>query len=637
MPEQIPDPQRVYQDRKTAFAADLASARQASNSLSNARLATVLIALAGFFWFIFRDDLIPSLAFILLGTAAFLFLMVRHDKALAREIRSAQLLAINEAGLQRLQGDWNRFADDGREFADESHAYAGDLDLFGPASLFQWLNAARTRLGRLQLRGLLLDPPRSREAIAADQAMIRELAVKVEWRQRFEAAGGYPPAKAPKEDPEAMFAWAEDRTEFFSRPVVASALRFLPILSFAYAAYSFVQHGLSVLMLPPFLAHAAIASWNGRRNGKVLAAICRQKENLEIYLELLTLGETGGFADPGLQALSETLTTAGGLPGSNPIGGKGGNSGATSASSHASQAVRRLQRLADHLETRLNPLLSHLVNALFLWDLQWLWAFRRWRAENGSSLRAWIHVVARLETLSSLALPAFENPEWVFPELLAEPEDYPLLDAEAMAHPLLPKTVRVGNDLRIGRPGEVVIITGSNMSGKSTMMRTVGTNLVLAYAGAPVCASGFRCGRVEVHTSMRLKDDLEKRISSFYAELLRIKGIVEAAKAGRRVLFLVDEIFRGTNSKDRHAGAMAVLRQLHDLKAAGLVSTHDLELARLEEMEPESFRNFHFQEQYSDGKIAFDYRMRTGVSRTTNAMHLLRMVGLGLADPPRIP
>ena len=198
-----------------------------------------------------------------------------------------------------------------------------------------------------------------------------------------------------------------------------------------------------------------------------------------------------------------------------------------------------------------------------------------------------------------------------------------------MAHPLLPADTRVGNDLRLGGRGEVHIITGSNMSGKSTLMRTVGVNLVLAYAGAPVCARTFRCAALELHTSMRLKDDLEKRISSFYAELLRIKGIVEAAKAGRQVLFLVDEIFRGTNSKDRHAGAMAVLRQLHALGAAGLVSTHDLELARLEAMEPSSFRNFHFQERYEDGKIGFDYRMAPGVSTTTNAMHLLRMVGLG--------
>lgn len=601
-----------YQDRRDAFAADLASARKLSGALSNARLIVVLAALAGFFWFIFRDDLIPSLLFLGTGTIAFVALMFRHDRSLAREKRSAQLLALNEAGLDRIQGRWNRFPVDGGEFADDSHPYASDLDVFGTSSVFQWMNAAQTRLGRLGLARLLSQPPRAVAIIAADQDMVRELAPRLDWRQRFQAAGGYPPARPAKEDPETLMAWAEETAEIFPRPALASALRFLPLLSFAYALWIFFQYGLSALMVPPFLLHAILASRNQALHGPVLDAIRRQKDNLELYLELLRLGESAGFAGPGLMALTGGLRNPQGTP--------------------ASEAVHRLQRLADHLETRLNPVLHFLVNALFLWDLQWLWVFRAWRRENGPSLRTWLDALARLEILSSLAIPAFENPDWAFPEF-APPGTSgsagPLVDARGMAHPLLPADTRVGNDLRLGARGEVLIITGSNMSGKSTLMRTVGVNLVLAYAGAPVCARSFACAALELHTSMRLKDDLEKRISSFYAELLRIKGIVEAARAGRQVLFLVDEIFRGTNSKDRHAGAMAVLRQLHALGAAGLVSTHDLELARLEAMEPSSFRNFHFQERYEDGKIGFDYRMAPGVSTTTNAMHLLRMVGLG--------
>jgi hypothetical protein len=623
-PDATTDPLSAYQERRTAFAADLAAAQRSANALSNARLAVALAALAGFFWFIFRDDLIPSVAILAVGAGLFAYLMTRHDKALAREKHSAQLLALNEAGVARMEGRWNRFADDGREYADEAHPFASDLDLFGPASLFQWLNAAQTRFGRERLARLLGNPPRSRDVIAADQAMVRELAPRLDWRQRFQAAGGTPPARKPKEDPEALIAWAEDASEFFSSPAFTSALRFLPLLSFAYAAYMFVQHGLSYLMLPPFLIQAALASANQKRNGKILSVISRQKENLEIYLDLLIQGEGGAFTGPGLKDLAAGLRNSGGTP--------------------ASIAVRGLQRLAEHLETRLNPILHHTVNILFLWDIQWLWVFRAWRRRNGSGLRAWLDILAHLETLSSLAVPAFENPDWAFPRIAGAEEDGPLIEAAGMAHPLIPQSIRVGNDLRLASPGDILIITGSNMSGKSTLMRTVGANLVLAYAGAPVCAVAFRCGRVEVHTSMRLKDDLEKRISSFYAELLRIKGIVEAARAGRQMLFLVDEIFRGTNSKDRHAGAMAVLKQLRGLKAAGLVSTHDLELARLEGagamegregmqgvkgMEPGGFRNFHFQEQYAEGKISFDYRMRPGVSTTTNAMHLLRMVGLG--------
>jgi hypothetical protein len=622
MPQKIQDPLAVYQQRRIAFAAEVEAAQRSAGSLSNARLAVALATLAGFLWFVFRDDLIPCLAILAGGVGLFVFLMARHDKALAREKSGAHMLALNEAGIARIDGRWNRFADDGREYADDAHAFASDLDLFGPSSLFQWLNAAQTRFGRERLRQLLRDPPRSRAAIAADQAMVRELAPLLDWRQRFQSAGGASPAHGTKEDPESLLAWAETTSELFPSPALASALRFLPLLSIAYALAVYLQQGLSYLMLPPFLIQAFVASANQKRNGKILSVISRQKESLEVYLDLLIQAEEGGGlsgsgagsgsgseAGPGLRESAAGLRNPEGTP--------------------ASGAVRALQRVAEHLETRHNPVLHRLVNTLFLWDIQWLWVFRAWRRTNGSSLRSWLGILARLETLSSLAIPAFENPDWVFPDLGTEGEAGPLLETASLAHPLLPKGVRVGNDLRLGAPGEVLIITGSNMSGKSTLMRTVGANLVLAYAGAPVCAAAFRCGRVEMHTSMRLHDDLEKRISSFYAELLRIKGIVAAAREGRQVLFLVDEIFRGTNSKDRHAGAMAVLRQLHGLRAAGLVTTHDLELARLEEMEPGSFRNFHFQEQYADGKISFDYRMRAGVSTTTNAMHLLRMVGLG--------
>lgn len=599
------NPLNTYRDRQASFSAELASARKASSKISNARLGVFLASLAGFLWFVIRNDGIPALAFLFVGAVAFTVLVVLHGRILVREKLSARLAGINAAGIDRMEGRWMRFPVDGREFVDDAHPYSSDLDIFGPSSLFQFMNAAQTRLGRLYLRGLLTGPPRPLDRIAADQAMVKELGSRLAWRQNLQAAGRFLPAQG-KEDPEALIAWAEDKTGIFPSPALAAAFRILPVLSFAFALYSFFGLGSLGLMIPPFLLHMAIAGWNQRRHGEILEPIVRNNENLEAYLDLLRLIEHGGFTGPGLVGLAESLRNPTGTP--------------------ASEAVERLRTLSEYVETRRNPILHFIVNTLFLWDIQWLWAFRRWRRENGPSLRTWLETVARMESLSSLATLPFENPSWSFPEVA---EGGPLADAVAMAHPLLPADVRVGNDLRLGRPGEILIITGSNMSGKSTLMRTVGINLVLAYAGAPVCAASFRCAPVEVNTSMRLRDDLEKRISSFYAELLRIKGIVEAARRGRKVLFLVDEIFRGTNSKDRHEGATAVLRQLHDLKAAGLVSTHDLELARLEEMEPGHFRNHHFQESYSEGKINFDFRLRPGVSTTTNAIQLIRMVGLG--------
>jgi ABC-type multidrug transport system fused ATPase/permease subunit len=602
----------AYRKRRAAFAAESAAARKSFDALSNARLALFLGTLGGLLWFAFRDAALPALAVLSAGAAAFVVLMIRHGKVQARQRLSARMADINEAGIKRMEGTWGTFPADGREFANDKHPYASDLDIFGPASLFQWMSACETRLGRLHLARLLGGTARTgiraqairevENAAAENQEMVRELAPMLEWRQRFQAAGRF--RAGDKEDPEALIAWAEDSREIFPRLGFAFALRLVPVFTFSAALAVFLVSGIaSGFLLAPVL-HLFIASWNNRAHGEMLAAIVRHKENLEAYLDLLGLIESGGFKGPGLAGLVREL----------------GASGAP-----ASASVRALQSMADWMETRNNPFLSFIVNALCLWDMQWLWAFRSWKRGNGSRLRVWLETIARMEALSSLANLPFENPDWEYPGVRG---DGPLLEAREMGHPLIRAGARVRNDAILEKPGEILIITGSNMSGKSTLLRTIGVNLVLAYAGAPVCARAFRCAPLEVHTSMRLRDDLEKHISSFYAELLRIKTIIEAAREGRPVLFLVDEIFRGTNSKDRHEGAMAVLRRLHALGAAGLVSTHDLELARLEEMEPAHFRNFHFLEGYSEGKIQFDFRLRPGVSTTTNAIHLIRMVGI---------
>jgi DNA mismatch repair ATPase MutS len=605
-----PVPAQTYQTRKATYSAEYTTARNKSSRLSNIRLAVFLIAMIGFFWFVFKSDLIPALLFMGIGGVIFTILVIKHGKILIQEKLAARLRDINGAGLQRLASQWNKFAENGNEYVEDAHPYSSDLDLFGPSSLYQHINTAHTHLGRQTLRRLLIDKPRTCAEIITDQGMIKELATRVDWRQYFQTTGGR------KENPESLFLWAEDKAEIFPRPRFTLAIRFLPILSIAFALFSFFKLGSLALMVPPFLLQMFIMAQNQRKHGIILETLSRQRDNLITYLEMFRHIESAHFQNPDLQALVKNF---------GKIKTSKGSLGTISTLS-SSSIISQLQNMTDSIETRLNPLLHVPLNILFLWDIQWLWAFRRWRNENGGRLRPWLEMVGQLESLASLAIISFENPSWVFPEII---EGEPLLEAKAMAHPLLPADTRVANDFSLQRRGEIVIITGSNMSGKSTLMRTVGINLVLAFAGAPVCAEGFKCSVVELHTSMRLRDDLEKRISSFYAELLRIKGIVEAARSGKKVLFLVDEIFRGTNSKDRHEGAMSVLRQLHDLSAAGLVSTHDLELARLEEIEPEFFRNQHFQESYVNGKIIFNFKIEPGISKTTNAIHLLKMVGLG--------
>jgi DNA mismatch repair ATPase MutS len=232
-----------------------------------------------------------------------------------------------------------------------------------------------------------------------------------------------------------------------------------------------------------------------------------------------------------------------------------------------------------------------------------------------------------LEALASLSIIAFDNADWAQPEFIT---DKLAVNASELAHPLLPKS-RVSNDAQLGLPHSILLITGSNMSGKSTYLRTIGLNLVLAYAGAPVCAKSFSCSIMNIYTCMRISDNLEKNISSFYAEIIRIKKIVSAAKKGERVFFLMDEIFKGTNSFDRHLGAETLVNMLSRQNAVGLVSTHDLELGELEEQNPK-VKNYHFLEHYKNNEICFDYRLRPGVSTTRNAIYLMKLAGIEFGD-----
>lgn len=536
------------------------------------------------------------------GTTGFVVLAVRHDRIKRRLERETRLLEINRAGTARMDGKWKGFHDAGAEFSDDGHAFSGDLDIFGHASLFQWICAAETRLGRIRLAGILGNPNPHPETIRRNQAILRELARNIGWRQDFQAAGRE--ISRSKEDPDALTEWGENAGSDFLSARGALGILLMGLMGPILAAVcALVFRNAYLALAAPVLNGLVLLRYQARCK-TVIASLCRQRRNLEAYWNLLRLIETAGFEDAGLLELASPVRNA-----ANP----------------SSLRIKRLQSIADWLDVRQNPFIHVILNLLFLWDLQWVAAFQRWRRDHGRSLREWLECIAGLEALASLSIIHFENPGWVFPEI--DPASPIGLRAHGLAHPLIAPSHAVPNDFRMGDEG-IVILTGSNMSGKSTLLRTVGINLVLAYAGAPVCATELEAGRMKIMTSMRLKDDLDKGLSSFYAELLRIKSIVGASRSEGTVLFLIDEIFRGTNSIDRITGASEVLTGLAESGAKGIVSTHDLELGRLATEHPGSFANYHFTEHFVDGKIRFDYKLRTGISTTRNALHLLRMVGI---------
>lgn len=503
-------------------------------------------------------------------------------------------------------GEWKDFADSGKEFMDENHPYAADLDIFGQGSLFQWINTTITFSGRKELAQRLTGPPRSPAEIREVQAAVTELAARLTWRQRYlaeaMASGG------ASLNPDDLLAWAGSQNPFYRKAWVKPLFRVLPALTIILLIVYFSPLKLSFFWpLAGLVIQGVILTISGKPRSKVLNTVYRYESSIRAYYEMLKRFENASFSSGLLVNMKKSLRNKQNLA--------------------AFRQIDRLAKIVDAISNRNNAMFA-VINILTLWDYQCMIALEEWKQKSGRFLGSWLKALGEMEALSSLAVIRHENPTWVVPQIV---KGKPGLSARGMGHPLLTKQ-RVYNDMEVGHPAGVLLITGSNMSGKSTLLRTAGINLVLAYAGAPVCAEVFACSIMQVYTCMRVSDNLEKNISSFYAELLRIKQIVQASKEPGQFFFLLDEIFKGTNSADRHVGAKVVVQQFSKQGALGMVSTHDLDLGVLEKESGGKIKNFHFSETYRNGEIHFDYKLRRGLSNTRNALYLIKMAGIEVED-----
>jgi len=496
------------------------------------------------------------------------------------------------------------FTDAGEEYINQEHPYSFDLDIFGRGSLFQWINSTFTFLGREFLKNTLLNPQKGIAKIKERQDAISELAEKLDWRQHFRAEGSF--IKNGRNNPESLFKWAENEDRFFRRPWLIWGIRLIITVTMISLLLAFLADIRFLYLSGILLLLQLVLFFIGLRLSSDAYGVANlHRESVVAFCKLLTIIEGENFQSAYLARLASSLVDPDGIP--------------------ASKQVDKLSSIVDMMNFKYSQLFYFLIDVLFLFDYHCMIALEKWKKQSGCNLQDWVTVIGRFEEISSLAIIRYDNPDWCFPKLTSSKQNF---GAANMGHPLLPSDVRVCNDLILKGSGSVLLITGSNMSGKSTLLRTVGVNLVLAYAGSPVCASSLECSIMEIYTAMRVNDNLEKNISSFYAELLRIKTIIQAAGSSDTTLFLLDEIFKGTNSRDRHIGAAVVIRKLSKMGAVGLVSTHDLELGELESDKDFDIENFHFSESYSNNKIVFDYKLRAGVSKTTNAIFLMRMVGI---------
>ncbi|HYO97856.1 MAG TPA: DNA mismatch repair protein MutS [Polyangiaceae bacterium] len=544
---------------------------------------------------------------------AFLALVSLHARILDAEDLALRRVDVNRAALARLTRDWPALTDLGEGLFPADHPYAADLDVFGSGSLFQRLSVARTRFGRERLAELLLNTG-SLEETRRRQRSVAALGGALELRQEFEAhALGIAGSRQHRDgkarvrvapNPEPFLRWAESAPELSQDAVSVWGSRLLPPLTVAALVGYFSFGTPGAFALGGLTLQAILALRAGRDTNRVFAAVSSTEGAFRRYGNLLAIIEALAIDDPTLQELRARLTTGAGQP---------------------SQAMARFRRWVGWFDLRHNGLIHPFVNLLLLWDIHCTLGLERWQRATGQHLRVWFDVIGWFEALSSLAGFAADEPDVAFPELVDGPARF---EAEALAHPLLDPLRRVANDVSLPAPGQALLITGSNMSGKSTLLRAMGLASVLALAGAPVTCRTLACSRLLVRTSIRVADSLEQGVSHFYAEISKLKGVVDAAGSGEPVLFLLDEILHGTNSRERQLGARWVLAELLRRGALGAVSTHDQELCLL----PDSLMNHvvlvHLRESVADGKMTFDYRVYPGPVSSGNALRLMRQVGL---------
>lgn len=571
--------------------------------VSNLRLAVFLLgAAAAVLGYYYVNAFWGTLALVV-TVGLFALLVVKHQQIVNERDRYTALVTINQRNVSRLTGQgWDEFAVDGGEFCDAGHPFSDDLNLFGPASLFQWLCTAYSWHGRGFLYNLLTAPDRDLAAIRRRQEAVRELAQELDFCQELEALGMNAPQLG--QDPEKLFKVCErESAGFFRHPWLRLPFIALPVFTLAVWGGYFWQRSTELLYLGCglLLLHMLINLLSFSAINERLSVVGDFRARIRHFQRFFKQLENKSFTSPLLLELRHQLMTS---------------------KQTASQAIRRLDSLAGLIEMRSNPIVHFVVNIVLFWDHHCVFSLEKWQRAHGGRVRPWVEALGRVEALSSLALAAQLNPHWTWPQLSERPVQF---EAMGLGHPLLPAEQCVVNNVELNE--KILVITGSNMAGKTTLLRTVGVNLVLAWAGAPVCAVSMRCSVMNLHTSMRIQDDLHSGISTFYAELMRVRTILDDSRRQQPLLFLIDEIFRGTNSEDRALGARSVVLNLNRPWVIGLIATHDLEICKLEDRDPR-IRNYHFMEAYENGQINFDYRLHPGRSATRNAQFLMKMVGI---------
>lgn len=589
--------EETYKSRVKTFKEEAEKLQKTANRLSLARLA---VFVGGLILFVSLSSVsvFTAVTVLIVSLVVFGWLVIRHHNAEKKRTFFKRLENINDLELKCLEGDFSGYRT-GAEYHDRDHPYSYDLDIFGKSSLFQYICRTTSKPASDLLAGYLKQPA-SIEETTRRQEGVAELKPMIEWRQKM-MTYGYS-CEAAVSDPHALEQWMQS-DDYFAKPM---NLRIISLILSALTLTTIilVVTGLPASLLAPVLAINFIYYFvQNKKITKLHLQVSRSSDLLKTYASIIGLMENEKFSSSKLTELQSVLY------------------GETSAS----ESIRRLSKLVSNLDSRLNVLVSIPLNLLFFNDIHCCLALEGWKRDHSGCTPCWFASMAEFEVISSVANMAFNNPDWVMPRIVPE---YFTFRAEDAGHPLIPYSRRINNDIEISGDGKAVLVTGSNMSGKSTFLRTCGVNTILALAGAPVCAKSFAISHMNVYSSMRIADSLEENISSFYAELRRLHSIITVAENDPKVFLLLDEILRGTNSNDRYTGSVALIKQLTGYGSVAMVATHDLRLTQLTEELPDRIDNYHFDVKVSGEELFFDYKLTPGVCASFNATLLMKKMGI---------
>jgi hypothetical protein len=537
-------------------------------------------------------------------TALLVFLTVflvflKVDKRNSVKKEEFQLLKLlNKNELKYFDGMYD-FFDDGNRYKNDSHPYSNDLDIFGNSSLFHSLN--RTTLSKSSdiLSEWLLYPANKQEIEDRNQAVI-ELTENIEWRQQMFIVGYS--LKKSENLVDKLINWIKKNDDFTFKKSFIILCYILSGITITTVALSFV---LPIRYVPFLLiiTNLILLWWHRKRIKQAHNEVTNSANILETYAGIIDKIEKEKFISPKLLALKQLLK---------------------SEHQSASAAIKRLSVLVSNFDVRYNVLLYPFLNIFLFWDIHQVYLLEKWK-KNNKNLEQWFHSVGEFEALSSFANLNFNNPDWCFPNIIY---NHFYFEAHNLGHPMIISKERVCNDLTIDGSAKILLISGSNMSGKSTFLRTVGVNLVLAMAGSCVCASEFRFSPVRILSSMRIHDSLKDKTSTFFAELKKLESIIKIVDQKEKVFILLDEILRGTNSIDKHIGSTALIKQLILNEAVGMLATHDLSLTDMSKEFPGNIENYNFNIKINNEDLYFDYLLNKGVCTTLNASILMKKMGI---------